>query len=139
MPVTVTRVHSVPAIGDATPSNTRTRRIHLIVNGVSDATDNLTDSIAIDISTYLGPLGETPARLALRRISWSVTGFTSINLEFDRSTDSVVAQMAGNDYKDFPNYLWDVGTGGTGDLVFTTVGATAGGTFSLEIEAKLKF
>lgn len=139
MAVTVTKVHSVPAIGDATPSSTRTRRIHLLVNGISDGTDNLTDSVAIDISTYLGPLGETPARLSLRRIGWSIAGFTSINLEFDRGTDSMVAQMAGIDYKDFPDYLPDVGTGGTGDLVFTTVGATAGGTFSLEIEAKLKF
>ncbi len=139
MTVTVTKVHSVPALGDATPSSTRTKRIHLLVNGISDATADLTDSIAIDLSAYLGPLGETPTRLSLRRLSWSIAGFTSINLEFDRGTDSIVAQMAGIDYKDFPNYLPDVGTGGTGDLVFTTVGATAGGTFSLEIEAKLKY
>lgn len=139
MTVTVTKVHSVPAIGDATPSSTRTRRIHLLVNGISDAAADLTDSIAIDISTYLGPLGETPARLAIRRLGWSISGFTSINLEFDRTSDIIVAQMDGVDYKDFPNYLADTGTGSTGDLVFTTVGATAGATFSLEIDAKLKF
>jgi hypothetical protein len=84
-------------------------------------------------------LGETPTRLALRRIGWSISGFTSINLEFDRTSDVLIAQMDGIDYKDFPNYLADTATGNTGDLVFTTVGATAGGTFSLEIEAKLKY
>ena len=139
MTVTVTKIHSVPAIGSATPSSDRTRRVHLLVNGISDGTSDLTDSIAIDISTYLGPLGETPTRLALRRIGWSIAGFTSINLEFDRGSDVLIAQMDGIDYKDFSNWLVDTATGGTGDLVFTTVGATAGATFSLEIEARLKF
>jgi hypothetical protein len=139
MTVTVTKIHSVPQIGAATPSSDRTRRVHLLVNGISDSTTDLTDSIVIDISTYLGPLGETPARLALRRLGWSMSGFTSVNLEFDRGTDVMVAQMIGNDYKDFPNWLVDTATGGTGDLVLNTVGATAGAVFSIEIEARLKF
>ena len=139
MTVTVTRVHSFPAVGASTPNGERARRVHLIVNGISDGTDNLTDSAVIDISAYAGPLGEVPQRLAIKRLGWSMSGFTSVNAEFDRGTDVMVAQMSGNDYKEFPSYLTDTATGGTGDLVISTVGATAGAVFSLEIEAKLKF
>jgi len=140
MAITVTKIFSVPAIGGNTPNEERVRRVHYLVNGISDGTSNLTDEVIFDPAWFTTMQGYPVGRIAIRRLSWSEDGFTSLNLSFDRQPDVVVAYMSGNDYKDFPAYLPDTGEGGdgTGKLLLTTVGAAAAATFSIEIEALVK-
>jgi hypothetical protein len=140
MTVTVTKIFSVPAIGGNTPNEERVRRVHYMVNGISDGTTNLTDEVIFDPAWFTTMEGYPVGRIAIRRLGWSEDGFTSLNLSFDRQPDVVVAYMSGNDYKEFPAYLPDTGEGGdgTGKLLLTTVGAAAAATFSLEIEALVK-
>lgn len=140
MAVTVTKVFAFPSIGGAAPNEERTRRVHYLVNGISDGTTNLADEVVFDPAWFLMPDGAPVGRISLRRLGWSEDGFTSMSLSFDRSPDVTIAHMSGNDYKDFPEYISDTGEGGdgTGKLLLTTVGAASGGVFSIEIEAKLK-
>lgn len=140
MTVTVTKVFAFPSIGGATPNEERTRRVHYLVNGISDGTTNLADEVVFDPAWFLMPDGTPVGRISLRRLGWSEDGFTSMSLSFDRSPDVTIVHMSGNDYKDFPEYISDTGEGGdgTGKLLLTTVGAAAAGVFSIEIEAKLK-
>lgn len=140
MAVTVTKAFAFPSIGGGTPNEERTRRVHYLVNGISDGTTNLSNEVVFDPAWFLMPDGQAVGRISIRRLGWSEDGFTSLSLAFDRSPDVTVVQMSGNDYKDFPEYISDTGEGGdgTGKLFLNTVGATAGATFSIEIEAKLK-
>ncbi len=140
MTITVTKVFSVPAIGGNTPNEERVRRVHYLVNGISDGSTNLTDEVIFDPAWFTTMDGSPGGRLSIRRLGWSEDGFTSLNLSFDRQPDVIVAYMSGTDYKDFPAYLPDTGEGGdgTGKLLLTTVGAAATSTFSIEIEALVK-
>jgi hypothetical protein len=140
MAITVTKMFSVPAIGGATPNEERVRRVHYLVNGISDGTTNLTNEVIFDPAWFTTMDGSPVGRLAIRRIGWSETSFTSMSLSFDREPGVVIAQMSDTDYKDFPAYLPDTGEDGdgTGKLLLTTVGAASGATFSIEIEAKVK-
>lgn len=140
MAVTVTKVFAFPSIGGATPNEERTRRVHYLVNGISDGTTNLSNEVIFDPAWFLMPDGSPVGRISIRRLGWSEDGFTSLNVAFDRQPDVLIAQMAGVDYKDFPEYISDTGESGdgTGKLFLSTVGAASGAVFSIEIEAKLK-
>ncbi len=140
MAITVTKIFSVPAIGGNTPNEERVRRVHYMVNGISDGTTNLTNEVIFDPAWFKTMTGEDIGRIAIRRLAWSENSFTSLNLAFDRQPNVLIAQMGGSDYREFPAYLPDTGESGdgTGKLFLTTVGAASGSTFSLEIEAKVK-
>lgn len=106
----------------------------------SDAGADLTDSNILDISALTGPNGNAPSKVKIEEIWWTVNGYNYVKIEFDRTTDVVAHQYAGQGYMNYKEYggVVDTGTGDTGDLLLTTSGGAAGGSYNFIISLKLK-
>lgn len=112
----------------------------MVLNVRSLGTDE-TDANILDISALAGPyVGAAPTKLRIDEIFWTVNGFTYVLLEFDRTTDYVIDYFAGQGYMDFrpQGGKVDKGTGGTGDLLLTSVGGGATTSYSFIIHLRLK-
>jgi hypothetical protein len=112
---------------------------HVIVktSGISDGT-GLSAQQIIDIST----LSPAPTRLVVEEIWFAIQGYEAILVDTDRTADFSLVYCAGDGYFDFRDYggVKDGGTGGTGDLQFTSIGtATANDTFDITINLRKKF
>jgi hypothetical protein len=118
-----------------------TRRNAIKLTNISDGTGE-SAVVKIDASTLTGPDGTAPSAIVIERIEGMVQGFSSVHLLFDATTDDEAAVLgAGYTYFDWT----DVGglkdpqsTGTTGDLVLTTVGASATATYDITIWFRLK-
>jgi hypothetical protein len=93
--------------------------------------------VKIDKSTLVNELRKEPARLNILRVQWSINGFSSVRILWDHTTDDVGMVLAtGQGFHDFgqcgpiidPN-----SAGGTGDVLFTTAGATIGATYDITL------
>jgi len=109
--------------------------------------DNLSDGtgetkvLKIDKSGLVGPAGVEPSKLVIEELTWSISGFTAIELYFDHDADDPVAKMAGSgyiDYRQVGGLVDPASTGGTGDLLLSTIGAAADATYDVTIVARLK-
>lgn len=109
------------------------------VRGVFDTNDE-TNTVIIDLSAKTGPLGAAPSKIKLEEIWWTINGFDYVLLSFDRGTDINIDYYAGQGYMDYKPYggKIDNGSGGTGDLLLTTSGGTAGGNYSFIISGRFK-
>lgn len=109
------------------------------VRGVFDTADE-TNTVIIDLSAKTGPLGAAPSKLKIDEVWWTINGFDYITLSFDRTSDVMIDHFSGQGYMDFKPYggKIDNGSGGTGDLLLTTVGGTDGGSYSFIISGRFK-
>ena len=114
-----------------------------IVRKFSNISDGTGESsvVKVDISTLIGPDGVAPSALVIEEAKWDVQGFSSVQLAFDATTDDEALTMSGNDYGSWV----EVGgiqdpqsAGSTGDLVLTTIGATATATYDITLVIRLK-
>jgi len=112
------------------------RRYGLHLTNVSDGTGESAVT-KVDISTLVDPNGATATYSAIDRVEYNIRGFTSVRLLWDHTTDDEIAVLpTGSGVMD-----WSVGggnvdprsTGGTGDVLLTTAGATSGATYDLTI------
>jgi len=106
----------------------------------SDGTGE-SDVIKVDVSTLTGLNGKAPTTVSVLEIAWTIQGFTSVQLEWDATTDDEIAILTGSGYRDF----MDAGgahdpksTGYTGDILLTTYGAAANATYDILLTVKLK-
>lgn len=81
--------------------------------------------------------GAEPAALDLLDVRWAIQGFTSVRLLWDHTTDDVCSVLCGSGYEDFRR-LGGKGrkadpqsSGGTGDVLLTSVGAASGATYDI--------
>ena len=109
------------------------------VRGVYSASDE-TNTVIIDLSAKEGPLGAAPTKIKIEEIWWTINGFDYVTLSFDRGTDVVIDYYFGQGYMDYKPQggKIDSGTGGTGDLLLSTVGGAAGGSYSFQIVGRFK-
>jgi hypothetical protein len=104
--------------------------VHL--TGSSDATGE-TDAIKVDKSAFTVG-GVEPTTLRVMAVRWASQGYSSLHLEWDRGTDVTIMRLSGNGFEDFrPDGKNDSGSGGTGDIVLTTVGAASGATYDITL------
>jgi hypothetical protein len=90
----------------------------------------------LDISELTGPRGAAVSAVRLLSIKGNVSGMV-VNILTDHDTDILLwVANASLDYINFEKFggIKDTGTGGTGDVLFTTVGADAGDSYSLVLE-----
>lgn len=116
------------------------RRLALKFSGYSDGTGEV-DVVKVDKSTLTGPNGSEPSKLVIEEIEWNIQGYNYIILEWDRTSDQEIAVLGkGSGYKDYRPYggLVDNASGGTGDVVLTTSGATSGASYDIAIVLRLK-
>jgi hypothetical protein len=110
------------------------------IHGVFSAADE-TDTIVVDRSTLTGPLGTVPGSLRVDEISWATNGYNYIQLEWEHTTDDIIAHLSGSGYVDYSYYGGknDPETeGGTGDIVLTSNGGAAGGSYYIQLFVTLK-
>ncbi|MEK0418299.1 MAG: hypothetical protein RI949_2305 [Pseudomonadota bacterium] len=111
--------------------------------GVSDGTGE-TNVAKIDKSAMaVAPDNAEPAALDILQVDWNIQGFSYIKLSWDHTTDDTAMVLpAGGGSRTFPNqhgewYLKDPrSSGGTGDLLLTSVGAASGATYDITVYVK---
>jgi hypothetical protein len=96
----------------------------------------------ITLSSLIGPQNIAPTAVKIREILYNIQGFSSVRILFDHTTDDVAAVLpAGTGYMDFTglNGLMDPrSAGATGNILFTTVGASATATYDITLVVELK-
>ena len=103
---------------------------------VSDGTGE-TAALKIDASTLSPP----PSFLVIERM-WFVCSGMDVRILFDADTDDLAITLAGTDMFDFRSVgpiIDPQSTGSTGDIRFTTVGATAGDSYSIVLQCRKHF
>lgn len=113
------------------------RQYVLLYNLVSDGTDRTTT--LIDKSGLVTPRGAEPDKLVINSVKWAAQGFTALKLYFDHTADDLALVLPGNFsgklcLKDYGGLKDPASSGGTGDLILVTTGATAGDSFTLVVE-----
>ncbi len=116
-------------------------KLNLIVRGEFSVADE-TDTVVVDKSTLTGPDGTAPGSVRVDEVTWSIgAGFDYIRLEWDHDTDDKIVDLTGQGYLDFrpSGGLNDPrSTGGTGDIVLTSLGGAAGDVYFLVLHCTLK-
>jgi len=79
--------------------------------------------------------GDTCTSVTIDRIWWQCIGM-KVQLLFDADTDAFIIELGENqsgdhDYSSFGGLTNNAGTGKTGDVLFTTVGASANDTYTV--------
>ena len=119
-------------------AGTRKRAVRL--TNVSDGTGE-SAVIKIDKSALIGPAGIEPGRLVIEEIVWNITGFTSVRLFWDHTTDDEIDILSGAGYRDYTavgGLVDPASSGGTGDIILTTAGNVSGATYDITIVCRLK-
>ncbi len=138
---TVTTRWLNPPNWDGTAENSRVRHAAVIINGITDATVDLTDYIAVDISNLQTHAGAECTKTSIRHMSWDITGLTSLTVKFDRSPEETIAILSDTGSEDYRhNPIQDTGQvgDGTGDIMINTAGGSANDVFTLRLEFKVK-
>lgn len=104
------------------------KSIFLLTNK-SDGTGE-TSITKVDISTLPG----APARVKISRLEWAVEGM-KVELFYDRSSADRAFLCSGSGSLSIEG-IADDGTGGTGDLKLSTIGAAANATYAIIVELK---
>lgn len=135
---TLTPKFVYPADWGSTVGSTRVRRVRLLIEGTSSDTTELAAQSALDISTITGINGAACTKVSVESVQYALAGVTYLDLLWDRTTNIPVLRMVpGASIEVFDPPLRDVTTGDTGDLVLTSVGASATGAFTLDIQVQI--
>jgi hypothetical protein len=120
---------------------TGTRRVKVKLTNISDGTGEAA-VIKVNISDLIGPNGQAPTRTVVENVEAMVQGFTSVHLFWDHTTDDEISILGTGysyfDWADVGGFTDPASTGGTGDIVLTTVGATATATYDIVLTLRLK-
>lgn len=99
-----------------------------------------TNVVKIDISTLTLVNGQACTKLGIEEIEWDVQGFTYVKLSFDQTTDYTIGLLSGRGSVSYKHlgYAFDRGTGGTGDLLLSSVGGASGDTYDITVVVQLR-
>jgi hypothetical protein len=114
-----------------------TKRAVIKFTNISDGTGE-TGVIKVDVSSLEPYLGASCSSVAIQRID-AVTVGMGLNLLWDATTDVLIMALGEGDFVSFDFTRFggmtnNSGTGSTGDILFTTVGATAGDKYTVVLE-----
>lgn len=115
------------------------RRYAVVLTAISDGTGE-SGVVKIDKSTLKDALGAEPSTLTIQKLQWTMQGYTYIKLAFDHTADDAAVVIAGDGCLDFTAYggLKDpASTGGTGDLLLTTVGHASGDSYTIVLDVTI--
>lgn len=97
--------------------------------------------LKIDVSTLVNVQGNVGTQVEIQEIVWAIQGFTSVRLLWDGTTDQVADLLCwcgAINYETIGKLRPVSLTGNTGDLLFTTAGATNGATYDITIKFKVQ-
>jgi hypothetical protein len=115
--------------------NTDPDNYTVVCTNLSDGTGE-TPAIKVDLSALTGATA-----IVVKKIEWASQGFTYFILAWDHTTDDVAALLPnGVGVLDYGRGKVDPGsTGGTGDLILTTVGHDSGDTYTIVLTLKILY
>lgn len=89
----------------------------------------------IDVSGITLSDGSTATKIKINRIEYNVNGFDYVHVYWDHTADVTIAVLAGQGMRDFSYFggFSDSGSGGTGDVMFTTAGGASGSSYDITI------
>lgn len=119
---------------DAVTISTQTLNSHRAVIAFTNISDGTGESAITKVN--LAGLPGAPASVKILDIKWITSGM-DVRVLFDHSTDDHAMTLSGYGEMDFNHFggLKDPGsTGGTGNILFTTVGHTTGDSYTVVIE-----
>jgi hypothetical protein len=99
----------------------------VVLTNASDGTGE-SAAVKVDKSTLVNANGGEPSRLSIRKVQWSIAGFSAVRLYWDHTTPetALVLSYAGELCFEHAGGLTDSGgAGGTGDLLLTATPAAA--------------
>jgi hypothetical protein len=114
-----------------------TRRAVFKFTNISDGTGE-TGVVKIDVSALETYQGRTCTAVSIQTLD-AITVGMGVNFLWDATTDVVCLTLGENDFVSFNFSRFggltnNAGTGKTGDLLFTTVGATSGDKYTVVME-----
>ena len=131
----ITQKFVYPADWGAAASTTPTRRIRVQVMGTSDGVTELASQVALTLTGVRGMQGEAAARYSIVNFQYTIGGLSSLEVLFDRAAATLVHRATNGRHEvTFDPPLRDVGTGGTGNIILNTTGASITGRFTLDME-----
>jgi len=120
---------------------------HVLVHltNISDGTGE-SAVVKLDKSALVASDGAEPASLDIEKVSWNCDGM-AVKLLWDHTTDDLALALSGSGSMDFTGSDIETvpgacrlkdprSTGGTGDLLLTTVGHTAGDTYNVLLQIR---
>lgn len=117
------------------------RRKILHLTGISDGTGE-SAVIKADISTLTFNGGTVPTYTVVDMIDYNIQGYASVRLYWDHTTDDEIAILPAGvgtlDWNAIGGQIDPKTAGGTGDILMTTNGATAGDTYDITLYIRLK-
>lgn len=120
--------------------NGRRRKVLHLTN-ISDGTGE-SAVVKADLSALTIDGGTIPTGSTVDMIDYNIQGMSSVRLYWDHTTDDEIAVLPnGSGSIDFGAYGGKSDprtTGGTGDIVLTTNGASSGGTYDISIHFRPK-
>lgn len=114
------------------------KRMVVRLTNVSDGTGE-SDVVKINRSELRNSRGVVPRKLVVEAIEHSCSGM-SVQLEFDRDPNEVIAVLSGDGLKDWGRVggKADPGDVGSGDIILTTIGQIATSTYDITLHLRLK-
>jgi hypothetical protein len=114
-----------------------TRRAVFKFTNISDGTGE-TGVVKIDVSALSSYLGDPCTGVSIQRID-AITVGMGLNLLWDATADVLIMSFGDDefvsfDFSRFGGLTNNSGAGKTGDVLFTTVGATAGDKYTVVME-----
>ena len=126
-------------MADAVTSTTISDGTHKAVIQITNLSDGTGEDAVnkVDVSGLAAREdGTACSGVVIEKVSHSIIGFTQVQLLFDADTDAFIIELGENqsgdhDYSIFGGLTNNAGTGKTGDIMFTTVGASSADTYTV--------
>jgi hypothetical protein len=114
-----------------------TRRAILKFTNISDGTGE-SGVVKVDVSTLSSYQGQACTSVAIYKID-AITAGMGLNMLWDATTDVLIltlgeADFVTFDFNRFGGLTNNAGTGKTGDILFTTIGAASGDRYTVVME-----
>jgi len=124
-------------MADAVSTTTISDGLHRAVIQITNLSDGTGESAVtkVDVSGLTTKADGTACTgVTIEKIAHSITGFTQVQLLWDATTDTIAISLAeasnGHmDFSDFGGLVNTSGSGKTGDINLTTLGAAANDTY----------
>lgn len=121
-------------MADAVSSQTIIDGPRNVVMKFTNTSDGTGESavLKVDVSTLSG----APSFVKIKTIRYSVAGMV-VRLLWDATSDATIVDLQGDGFmccEDFGGLINNGGTGATGDILLTTVGHSAGDSYTIILE-----
>lgn len=114
----------------------------LQMTSVSDGTGEA-NVTKLSLASILNQSGTAATRCGILEAQYSISGFSSVRLAWDHTTDDRALVMAtGNGYRDFRDstpWMDPQSTGGNGDLLLTSASPAVGAAYDITLVLALRF